>query len=394
MPIFRPYLPEQAELLPRDVRTELGEEHLCFLIHEIVESWDIGEFIAAYSEQGGETAYHPRMMLKVLLYGFAVKVKSTRKLEQRTKEDLAFRYLAANAHPDHKTINLFYRRHEQAIRNLFVQALGMVRAAGMARLGLVAIDSTRIKANASREKRILRRRDLEKVLEWEKNLEQDSDGMPGMSVSAEDKQRLREQLQRLQDAGESKLSETDPDARFVRDSQGGFLLGYTAEVAVTEDHFIAAVNVSQSKSDNHALVPMVEQLEQHYQQPPESVLADAGFFSKSNLEEMEKRGIDAYIPDSNMAKEIKHGATADQQKPTSDPRMLGMRKKLRTPEGRERYRKRKSLVEPVFGTLKEQRGMRQFQRRGLAKVTVEFTLAALAFNLTRLHSLRRLGREV
>ena len=218
--------------------------------------------------------------------------------------------------------------------------------------------------------------------------------MPGMSVSAEDKQRLREQLQRLQDAGESKLSETDPDARFVRDSQGGFLLGYTAEVAVTEDHFIAAVNVSQSKSDNHALVPMVEQLEQHYQQPPESVLADAGFFSKSNLEEMEKRGIDAYIPDSNMAKEIKHGATADQQKPTSDPCMLGMRKKLRTPEGRERYRKRKSLVEPVFGTLKEQRGMRQFQRRGLAKVTVEFTLAALAFNLTRLHSLRRLGREV
>jgi hypothetical protein len=334
------------------------------------------------------------MMLKVLLYGFAVKVKSTRKLEQRTKEDLAFRYLAANAHPDHKTINLFYRRHEKAIRNLFVQALGMVRAAGMARLGLVAIDSTRIKANASREKRILRRRDVEKVLEWEKNLEQDGDGMPGMSVSAEEKQRLREQLQRLQEAGESKLSETDPDARFVRDSKGGFLLGYTAELAVTEDHFIAAVNVSQSKSDNQALVPMVEQLEQHYQQRPESVLADAGFFSKSNLEEMENRGIDAYIPDSNMAKEMKRGAGADQQKPTSDPRMLCMREKLRTPEGRERYRKRKSLVEPVFGTLKEQREMRQFQRRGLAKVTVEFTLAALAFNLTRLHSLRSSRPEV
>jgi transposase len=388
MPNFRPYLPEQAELLPRDVRSELGEDHLCFLIHEMVESWDIGEFLAAYSEQGGERAYHPRLMLKVWLYAYAVKVKSTRKLEQRIKEDLGFRYLAANACPDHKTLSLFYARHGEAIRNLFVQAMETVRAAGMARLGLVAIDSTRIKANASREKRVLRQRHLEKVLQWEKNLDQDPDAMPGTSVSAEQRQRVREQLQKLQAAGESKLSETDPDARFLRERQGGFVMGYTAEIAVTEDHFIAAVNVSQSKTDHEALVPMVDRLQQQYQQRPECVLADTGFFSKSNLEEMQRRGIDAYIPDSNMAKEIKQGTPADLKKPTSHLGMRSMREKLRSPEGRARYRKRKSLVEPVFGILKEQRGMRQFQRRGLAKVLVEFTLTALAFNVTRLHSLR------
>jgi transposase len=392
MPNFRPYLPEQAELLPRDVRTELGEDHLCFLIHEMVESWEISEFLAAYSEQGGESAYHPRLMLKVWLYAFAVKVKSTRKLEQRIKEDLGFRFLAANGCPDHKTLSLFYARHGEAIRNLFVQAMGMMRAAGMARLGLVAIDSTRIKANASREKHVLRQHDLEKVLRWQKNLEQDPDTQPGTSVSAEQRERVREQLQKLQAAGESKLSETDPDARFLRERQGSFLMGYTAEMAVTEDHFIVAVNVSQSKTDHQALVPMVDRLEQQYQQRPECVLADTGFFSKSNLEEMERRGIDTYLPDSNMAKEIKQGTPADRQKPTSDLRMLAMREKLRSAQGRERYRKRKSLVEPVFGVLKEQRGMRQFQRRGLAKVVVEFTLAALAFNLTRLHNLRTASR--
>jgi transposase len=392
MPTFLPYLPEQSELLPRDVRAELGADHLCFLIDELVESWEIGEFVGAYSEQGGESAYHPRLMLKVWLYAFAVKVKSTRKLEQRVKEDLGFRYLAANARPDHKTLNNFHRRHGTGIRNLFVPAMQTVRQAGMGRLGMVAIDSTRVKANASRDKHVLRKRDLEKVLEWEKHLDEDPDATPGMSVGVEQMERVREQLKRLEQAGESKLSLTDPDARFVRERKGGFLMGYTAEIAVTEDHFIAAVHVSQSKSDNQALVPMLDRLEEQYQQRPERVLADAGFFSKQNVGEMERRGIDAYIPDSNMAHEIHQGKSAERGKPTCDAAMLRMREKLRTAEGRARYGKRKSLVEPVFGVLKEQRGMRQFQRRGLAQVTVEFTLAALAFNLTRLYNLRTASR--
>jgi hypothetical protein len=205
-------------------------------------------------------------------------------------------------------------------------------------------------------------------------------------------EQVRAYLKRLQAAGESKLSLTDPDARFLRQHEGGFIMGYTAEMSVSEDHFIAAVNVSQSKSDNAALIPMVDKLEQDYGQRPECVMADTGFFSSHNLEEMDKRNIDTYLPDSNMARELKRGASAEEQKPTRDARMLRMREKLRSPHGRLRYRQRRCLVEPIFGVLKQQRGMREFQRRGLAKVAAEFTMAALAFNLTRFHNLRKSTR--
>lgn len=387
MPTFKPYVPEQEELLPRDVRSELGEDHLCFLIHEMVEEWDVSSFVACYSDAGGESPYHPRLMLKVWLYAFALGVKSTRKLERRIIEDLAFRYLAGHARPDHKTLSEFQRKHGEAIRELFAQVMALVRAAGMGQLGTVAIDSTRIKASASRE-RVLRERDLKRVLEWQQQLEDDPDRTPGTQLSRQQYEQVREQLKRLQAAGESKLSETDPEARFLRERQGSYVLGYSAELAVSDDHFIVAVNVSQRKIDTHGLLPMIEQIEHECGQVPRQVLADTGFYSPENLIAVEARGIDAYIPDPYMAKELKGGGEAKGFAGTST-RTRCMREKLRSPQGRALYRRRKSLVEPVFGVLKEHRGMRQFQRRGLAKATVELTLAALAFNLTRLHNLRR-----
>ena len=166
------------------------------------------------------------------------------------------------------------------------------------------------------------------------------------------------------------------------------LLGYTAEIAVSEDHFIVAQRTTQAKADNHALVPMVEAVEQECGETPATVLADSGFFSAANLEKLEQKGIDAYVPDPNLMSEINGGGAANERRPLSDPRLLAMRHKLRTPTGRQRYRRRQGLVEPVFGILKEHRGLRQFQRRGLAKVGVELTLAALAYNLTRLYRLR------
>ena len=139
MPNYFAYSPEQAELLARHVRDELPKRHLCFLIHEVIEGQDLSRFDAAYSEEG-QKAYHPRMMLKVWLYGFAVNVGSTRKLERRIQEDLGFRFLAGGARPDHKTLSEFLRRHGEAIEELFTQGLGWARQAGMARLGRVAID--------------------------------------------------------------------------------------------------------------------------------------------------------------------------------------------------------------------------------------------------------------
>jgi IS5 family transposase len=265
--------------------------------------------------------------------------------------------------------------------------LGRLRSSGLARVGTVAIDSTRIRANAS-EQRVWRQAELEgKVAEWQKALDDDPDRTPGTRVGSEQIERVREQLQRVRESGQTRLSETDPEARFVRTHDGHFQLGYTAEIAVSEDHFIVTERVTQSKADNHALLPLVDALTASGQAPG-AVLADAGFSSQSNLEALAARGIDAYIPDSNLSSEMKGNVSADQRCPTRHPQFLAMRQKLRTPEGRRRYRQRQGLVEPVFAILKEQRGLRRFQRRGLAKVAVEFTLAALAYNLTRFHRLR------
>ena len=303
MPSYKPYFPEQAELLPSHVKDVLGETHLCFLVHEMVEQLDIRAFEALYGEAGGEAPYHPRLMLKVWLYAFALKVKSTRKLEQRIREDLGFRFLAGGSVPDHKTLSEFLRRHRTAILEMFTQVLQLLRRAGLARLGEVAIDSTRIKGRASRD-RVVKREQLEgKVQQWMAELEEDPDRQPGCQISQQDRQRVRQQLQQMRATGEERLSTTDPDTRFLRTRQG-YELGYTAEIAVSQDHCIVAQRVTQNKTDNHSLLPMVEEVERQCRQRPRRVLADSGFYSNDNVEQLERRGMAAYVPDSNLAREL------------------------------------------------------------------------------------------
>lgn len=388
MPNYFVYAPEQAELLPRHVRDELPRGHLCFLIHEIVERQDLSRFDEAYSEEG-QKAYNPRMMLKVWLYAFAVNVRSTRKLEGRMQEDLGFRFLAGGGRPDHKTLSEFLRRHREAIEELFTQVLGWARKAGMARLGRVAIDSTRIKANASPDRLV--KQDRRQVRRWRQQMEADDpDQEPGLEVSVEQAQRLRQQMEGA--AGEQapvgKQSATDPEARFLRERGGKFRLGYSAELAVSEDHFIVAVRVTQNPTDNASLLPMVAEVQRQCGAAAEKVLADSGFYSGENLEELAARGIDGYVPDSNLARELNLGPGEGNTPPVRHPETRRMRQKLRRPTGRKIYLQRKALVEPVIGTLKEQRGMRQFLRRGLAGVTVELVLAALSYNLTHYHRLQ------
>ena len=392
---YQPYSPDQAELLPAHVKDVLGADHLCFLVHEVVEACDLSAFDKEEEDAGGQRAYDPRMMLKIWLYGFGVNVRTTRKLEQRVREDLGFRYLAGGATPDHKTLSEFHRRHRDAIAEMFTEVLMFLRRAGMGRLGTVAIDSTRVKAQASRD-RVLRQDRLErelrqKVERWQRELDDDPDREPGARVGQGAMEQVRQQLQKLRESGESKLSTTDPEARFLRERGGRFVLGYTAEVAVSEDHFIVAQRVTQNKSDNEALVPMVDEVERRCGARPQRVLADCGFFSNQNLREMEERGIKAYLPDPNMARELSTGEIARGvgRMRVSNPHLRRSRRRLRSVRGRTWYKKRKGMVEPVIGILKEQRGMRQFQRRGLSKVAVEWTLAAIAHNLIHYHNLRR-----
>jgi transposase len=392
---FLPYSPEQAYLLPPSVKDELGADHLCFFVHGVVERLDLSDFESGYSGEGG-ALYHPALMLKLWLYAYAVGQTSARGLEQRVKEDLALRYLAGGARPDHWALSAFRRRHARALNQAFTQVLEWIRDRGGARLGRVAIDSTRIRAAASRDRidteqrlRNERARLRRQVRRWQKMCDAaDPDQGSGMAVVLAGAQRrladMPRRLERLRKSGQAKLSRTDSEARLLRE-RGGFVLGYTAEVAVSDDHFILGQRVTQNAHDVHALVPMVEEVERRCGSPPAQLLADAAFFSVENASELARRGIDTYIPDSNLARELNTGRRLrNGNMVPRHPQLKRMRQKLRSAAGRALYGKRKAIVEPVWGVLKQQRGMRQFRTRGLASVAVEFTLAALAYNLTHL----------
>jgi transposase len=390
---FFAYDPDQAYLLPPNVKDVLGGEHLCFRLHAMVEQFDLRRFEQAYSAEG-RMAYPPGMMLKVWLYAFCLGVNSTRRLERRIQEDLAFRYLAGGLRPDHKTLSEFLRRHRRAINDVFTQVVQMARRAGMGKLGHVAIDSTRVRANASRRSVVewerarqqwARDRRLVRVFQ-QKASQQDPEEDGGVSLSPEQQQALAEQaVPALPKKGRQQVSLTDPESRFLRTAQG-WELGYTADLAVSDDHLILATRVTQNATDNGSLVPMVEEVERQCGARPEKVTGDSGFFSGRALHAMTEKGIDLYVPDNNLKHEMNTGERAQGigKSRIRDPEHQRMRAKLRTAVGRKLYQRRQAVVEPVFGILKEQRGMRKFRRRGLAAVTTEWTLAAIAYNLTRM----------
>lgn len=404
MPQFLPYSPNQGLLLPPHVRDVLGADHICFFIHEVVERMDLSVFEQEYGEEG-RRAYAPAMMLKVWLYAYALQMHSSRRLEQRIVEDLPLRFLAGGLQPDHWTLNEFRRRHPRGINDAFTQVLEWGRKQGLAKLGYVAIDSTRIAANASRDrvdtvKRLRRERTVLRraIRRWQKQCDQEAgEESAGNTVELERLQQRLEsipkRLERLKKSGRERLSRTDEESRFLRDRRG-FTLGYTGEIAVSEDHLVVAQRVTQNSSDNQSLVPMVEEVVQQCQEQPTRVGADTGYFSNSNLTKMEQRNIDAYIPDPQLAHEMRGGKKAKGIGKSSRVRhegLIRMRQKLRSEEGRREYFRRQQTVEPVFGILKEQRGMRRFRRRGLEAVAVEFSLACTAYNLTRIHRRQRAG---
>jgi transposase len=389
---FKVYSPDQAYLLPPSVRDELGSKHLCFFVREVVERLDMSVFELSYSAEGGEL-YSPQLLLGVWLYAYALGITSARQVERRLVEDLAFRYLASGERVDNWALSAFRRRHSLALNDAFTQVLEWARGKGMVKLGRVAIDSTRIAANACKDKadseqalRDTRARLRRQVRIWQKAADGDDAEPGGLEIAiAELDQALAEmprRMERLKKSGLKKLSRTDVDARFLR-QRGGFVLGYTGEIAVSDDHLIVAQQVTRNVNDNASLQPMLDEVERRCGAPPGAALADSGFFSIDNLEMMEQRNIDGYVPDSNLACELNLGRRCPKKARAASHRR--MRAKLRSPAGQAAYARRKAVVEPVFGVLKQQRGMRQFRTRGLQNVNNEFTLATLAYNITRLH---------
>ena len=395
---YLPYNPVQAYLLPPNVKDVLGPDHLVFFVHRVVERLDLEEFRRAYGEEGG-ALYAPELMLKVWLYAYVLGVTSARRLAQRIREDLAFRYLAGGATPDNWALSAFRRRHGRGLNNVFTQVLELARSLGLARLGHVALDSSRVRGAASRDRmdtatqlRRERARLRRQIRRWQKACNADDpEENAGMQVQAKELERRLEQiprrLERLRKSGLRQISRTDPESRFLR-SREGWQLGYSAEIAVSEDHLIVAQRVTQNASDNASLLPLLDEVDRQCRARPQRVSADSGFFSLANLHGLRARQIEGYVPDANLSYELKGQGKArgiGRSRHLRDPEHRRMRRKLRSRAGQKIYRRRKAIVEPVFGVLKQQRGLRQFRLRGLARVGIEFTLAAIGYNLSRLY---------
>ncbi len=303
-------------MLPPSVRDELGEKHLCFFVRGVIERLDMSVFEQSYSSEGGEL-YAPQLMLGVWLYAYALGITSARQVERRLVEDLAFRYLAAGARVDNWALSAFRRRHGRALNDAFTQVLEWAQQQGMVKLGRVAIDSTRVAANACKDcvdseqaLRDTRAHLRRQVRSWQKAADRDDQEPGGLEVAIGELNKalaeMPRRMERLKKSGLKKLSRTDEDARFLR-QRGGFVLGYTGEIAVSDDHLIVAQRVTQNVTDNASLEPMLDQIEDRCGAPPGAALADSGFFSIANIEQMEQRNIDAYVPDSNLASELNLG---------------------------------------------------------------------------------------
>ena len=400
------YNPEQVWLLPPSVRDELGEGHLAVFVHELVERLDVRHFQERSSEEG-RPGYPPQLLLKVWLYAYALGVTSSRSLEQRLHEDLGFRYLAGHLKPDHWTLNEFRKRHPKALNDVFTQVVETARRFGMGRLGRVAIDSTRVAANASPDRshsgeqlRRERARIRQRIRRWQKQCDRDGQEPSGGAAAAPPRwqQRLEEiprQLEELRKSGQQRGSRSDPESRYLH-KRGGFCLGYAAEIAVADDHLIVAQRVHQTTTDHTSLAAMAEATERECGERPSAVLADCGYYSMSEIAAVQARGIAVYVPDRLMATELAGGALAppmNRRQQQRTPGLRQLRERLREPATRRCYARRKALVEPVFGVLKQQRGMRQFRRRGLQAVGTEWALATTAYNLTRLFIRRRAAQN-
>ena len=390
------YAPDQDWLLPPRVIDELGEQHLVFFIHKLVEKLDLSAFEADYCDDG-RPAYPPSMMLKIWLYAYALGLTSSRRIEQRIREDLGFRFLAADLKPDFWTLNEFRRRHPRALNDVFTLVVEAARQIGMGKLGRVAIDSTRVEANASADRsdtpaslRRERARIRQRIRRWQQRCARedqalDEDQVKQLQAWEERLDVIPRQLKQLRKSRQKRSARTDPESRYLR-RRGGFCLGYTGELAVSDDHIVVARRVHQKPADNQSLHEMTKLVQRQSRKKPRVVVADCGYHSMPEIHKVERKGIEVYVADQLLAEELAGGPVVEMnaRQKQRTPGLAEHRERLRGPTARQHQRRRKAIVEPVFGVLKQQRGMRRFCRRGLAAVEVEWTLATTAYNITRM----------
>jgi transposase len=432
---FLPYEPNQTFLLPPSPSEWLAENHLVYFVSEIIDRLDLQKFYARYDGDGRRNQpYDPALLVKVLVYGYASRVFSSRKLARKLYEDVAFRVLGAGNFPSHRTLCDFRLKHLPELKELFVQIGRLAREMGMVKLGTIALDGTKVKANASKHKAMSYGRmkeqeqklkhEIEVLLERARVIDAEEDARLGAEQADE---QLPQELQRRQDrlakieAAKQRLEErqaqadrergrhpddqqrrgdgagrpfnrpfgvpedkaqdnfTDPQSRIMK-LGGSFEQCYNAQAVVDADsQLIIASGLTNNAADNEQLVPMVEAVKDNLGELPKRVLGDSGFRSEDSFARLEEyKEMEVLVA---LGREGKDRAAIDPQRYPATARMA---ERVASPEGQAQYRRRKAIVEPVFGWIKHAMGFRQFSLRGIDKVAGEWGLVCLALNLRRM----------
>jgi transposase len=427
---YRPYSPDQMFLLPPSLRDWLPEDHLVYFVSDVVDQLDLSKIEAVYEkEDRGQPPYHPRMMTKILVYAYCIGVFSSRKIQNRLIEDVAFRVLAAGNQPDFRTISDFRKIHLESLQGLFEQVLKLALTAGAIKLGRVALDGSKIKANASKHKAMSYKRmkeeektlrsEVQKLLKQAKAADDEEDTRYGKDKNGnelpQELSRRETRLKRIkeakraleertrEEAKEGKESEkadekatpedkaqynfTDPESRIMKGADG-FVQAYNAQAVVEEgSQLIVAQAVTQEANDKQQVIPMIAAVKHQSGQMPTQLLADSGYCSERNLEHLEQKPVDVYIATGRQ----KHGNEPDRCKrgplPQGATRADKMRRKLQTKTGAAVYAARKTIVEPVFGQIKRARGFTQFLLRGINKVRGEWALVCATHNILKMYRL-------
>jgi transposase len=434
---FRPWRIDQPLLLPARVQDFVGEDHLArFVLALVLEDLNLGEIEASYSGARGQPPFDPAMMTALLLYGYCNGVYSSRRIAKAARERVDFMSIVGLDPPDFRTVSEFRKRHLKTLAGLFGQVLQLCEQAGLAKLGHVALDGTKIKANASKHKAMSYERMGKRAAELEAEVERwlsaaeaadaEEDRAFGRDRSGEelpdwiaDKQRRAEKIRAAKaeleaeakaaaaakaraqaEAEEKRKAEdrkkrgkppappseepdakaqknfTDPESRILK-TKDGFIQGYNAQAAVDATaQVIVAHGLDARQSDQHQLAPITDAIEAHFGRKPAQLSADAGYCSDANLAALENRAIDAYIA-PGRAKRAAEGEGGG-------VRIAAMREKIKAGGHASPYRLRKQLPEPVFGQIKQARGFRQFLMRGVEKVAAEWGLVCLAHNVLKL----------
>ena len=490
--MFRSYNPGQGQL-PMHLEDLVPADDLVRVVHEVVERLDITEILDAIkarrkkSQFRGEPAYHPRLLLKLLLYGYCTGTFSSRKLAEQTRTFIPMMWLAGTEHPDFRTISDFRHEHLEAIAKLFVQVLQLAKALGMVKLGHVAVDGSKFKASASKYKNLSKEKlkteipklqaEVQRLLQQAEAADKAEDAEYGNQEGSTLPPELKEKQVRLArmeramaelqaqvengersqrtDPEKQSINPTDRDSRIMSRRNGASTQSYNAQIAVDGDSgVIVGTGVSNNPIDAPQLTDTLDDVQAATGKQPEKLSADTGYFSGDNLVALEERQIDGYIadaitetkqavnayskenfqydeerdaytcpqgqclpfyrqyllPDGRVQRRYRDASVCKacpvQEQCTKskrgrviahdqhEPRRAAMRAKLKTPEGKKEYGRRKGIVEPVFGQIKQAMGYRQVSLRSLTKVRNEFRFVCSAFNLRKIAAKLRENPEL